>query len=207
MLTNRQLWAIVAVVAVTTVGLSSAAYALRVYGSIEPRYWQGATGNEQFQMGGMMGGWSYLTSAQIDSMPTSRPAVAANSTLIFSGDSARILVLMGPMAEGQSMYSFVIDNLTNPTLVLPRGAAVTMTIVNMDTDAYHGLMLTGAAPPYTYNVMPMMMSSIASTRALPPSTNGFPFQQISFVVDGPMYYLCPVPGHAQLGMFGQIRVG
>lgn len=62
----------------------------------------------------MMGGWTYLTSAQNDSMTTSRPTVAANNALIFSGDSIRILVLMGPMAEGGSMYSFVIDNFTNP---------------------------------------------------------------------------------------------
>lgn len=208
MSTNRQLWTIVAVVAVASiVGLSSMVYALHVYGSMEPRYWQGATGNGQSQMGGMMGAWGYLTGAQIDSISTSQPTVAANNTLIFSGDSVKILALMGPMTEGQNMYSFAIDNLTNPTLVIPLGTKVTMVVVNVDTDAYHGLTLTSAVPPYPYSFMPMMMGSVASTGALPPSSSGFASQQVSFTVNGGLYYVCPVPGHAQSGMYGMIKPG
>lgn len=188
-------------------GVSSLVYAVRVYGSTAPRYWQGAEGNEQFQMGGMMGGGTYLTSAQIDSMLTSRPAVVGNGTLIFSGESVKILVLTGPMVEGQSMYSFVIDNLTNPTLVIPLGTRVTMVVVNVDTDAYHGLTLTGAAPPYPYSFMPMMMGSQVSTGFLPPSTSEFASQQITFTINGGAYYVCPVPGHAQAGMYGLIKPG
>jgi len=107
------------------------------------------------------------------------------------------------------MYSFVVGNVTNPTLVIPLGARVTMVVVNVDTDAYHGLTLTYAAPPYAYNVMPMMMGSLASTGVLPPSSSsgGFAAQQVSFTVSGDAYYVCPVPGHAQSGMYGQIRAG
>lgn len=131
-----------------------------------------------------------------------------NGTLTFGGGSVGILVLMDPMTEGQSMYSFVIDNLTNPTLVIPRGARVTMTVVNVDTDAYHALTLTNVAPPYSYNLMPMMMSSLASTHDLPPSSaSGLASEQISFTVTGNTYYLCPVPGHAQAGMYGLVEAG
>ena len=154
-----------------------------------------------------MGGWSYLSPDQLRAFATSPPVTATNDTLTFGGGSIKILVLMGPMAEGQSMYSFVIDNYTNPTLVIPRGARVTMVIVNVDTDAYHGLTLTSVAPPYAYNFMPMMMYSLASTGVLPPSSSGFASQQISFTVTGGMYFVCPVPGHAQSGMYGQIRTG
>ncbi len=153
-----------------------------------------------------MSGWDYLSSSQLASIKASQPVADENDTLTFGTGSASILVLMGPMAEGQSMYSFVIDNLTNPTLVFPRGTEVTMIVVNVDTDAYHGLTLTGLAPPYGYDFMPGMMGSFASTQVMPPQSSGFAAQQISFTVDGDMHYICPVSGHAQAGMYGQIKV-
>lgn len=148
----------------------------------------------------------YISEGQLASIETSQPVAESNGSLTFSGNSVDILVLMGPMTEGQSMYSFVVDNLTNPTLVIPWGATVTMTVINVDTDAYHALTLTNVAPPYSYNMIPMMMSSLASTRDLPPSSSsGHASDQISFTVTGNMYYLCPVPGHAQAGMYGLIE--
>ena len=208
MTTSKQRWLIVwVVIAVTaTVGLSALAYAFAL-SSPPPGNLQEGYGSGPTHMASMMGGWSYLSKSQLDSITVSQPLTAANGTLTFSGDSVKILVLMGPMAEGQSMYSFVIDNYANPTLVIPRGARVTMVIVNVDTDAYHGLTLTSVAPPYAYKFMPMMMYSLASTGVLPPSSSEFVSQQISFTVTGGMYYVCPVPGHAQSGMYGQIRTG
>ena len=147
----------------------------------------------------------YISNGQLASTETSRPVAESNGSLTFGGNSVEILVLMGPMAEGQSMYSFLIDNNTNPTLVLPKGSVVTMIVVNVDTDAYHGLTFTTVPPPYSYNFMPMMMSSFASSGVLPPSSSGFASQQISFTVTGDMHYACPVAGHAQSGMYGQIR--
>ena len=202
---NRKDWVIIATVisVAAVVGVSSLALAFTYHQSPSTG---GAYSNGPFQMGGMMGGsWNRLSAAQLDSVAVSQPVSAANSTLTFTGDSVRILVLMGPMGEGQSMYSFVIDNVTNPTLVLPEGSTVTMTVVNVDTDAYHGLTLTALSPPYSYNFMPTMMSSFASSGVLPPSSSGFASQQISFTVTGYMYYVCPVPGHAQSGMYGLIR--
>lgn len=206
--TSRKNWLIIAAVVgvAAAVGLSAMTYAF-AYGSWPTGNLQGAYTGGPTHMGGMMGGWSYLNTSQLDSITASQPATAANGTLTFTGDSVKILVLMGPMAEGQSMYSFVVDNYTNPTLVFPQGARVTLVVVNVDTDAYHGLTLTGVAPPYSYNFMPMMMYSFTSTGVLPPSSSGFASQQISFTVNGGMYYVCPVPGHAQSGMYGQIRAG
>ena len=153
----------------------------------------------------MGGSWNRLSAALVDSVSVSQPVSVANGTLTFSGDSIRVLVLMGPMTEGQSMYSFLVDNVTDPTLVLPKGSTVTMTVVNVDTDAYHGLTFTTVQPPYSYNFMPMTMSLFASSGVLPPSSSGFASQQISFTVTGDMYYVCPVAGHAQSGMYGLIR--
>lgn len=157
---------------------------------------------------GFQGGLSYISDSQLASVKVSQPVAETGDSLTFGGNSINILVLMGPMTEGQSMYSFVIDNLTNPTLIIPRGSSVTMTVVNVDTDAYHALTLTNVGPPYSYNMMQMMMSSFASTRDLPPtSSSGLASEQISFTVTGSVYYLCPVPGHAQAGMYGLIEAG
>ena len=158
-------------------------------------------------MGSMVGGWSNLDSSQLGAITVSKPVQVANGTIDYGGPAVKVLVLMGPMAEGESMYSFMIDNVTNPTLVFPQGTRVTMVVVNVDTDAYHGLSLTALAPPYGYNFIPGMMGSLASTSVMPPHLSAFAAQQISFVVNGDMYYVCPVPGHAQSGMYGLIRAG
>lgn len=55
--------------------------------------------------------------------------------------------------------------------------------------------------------MPMMMSSLASTGELPQSSSGYAYQQISFTVTGEMYHVCPVPGHAQSGMYDLVKSG
>ena len=202
---QRRLIVVVAVLVAAAVGLFSLVYISHAYNLSPVGNWQGEYGTGPIQMGGMMGGWSYLSPSQLAAFTTRPPVTATDDTLTFGGGSIKILVLMGPMAEGQSMYSFVIDNITNPTLVLPKGSVVTMIVVNADTDAYHGLTLTAVPPPYSYNFIPMMMSSFASSGVLPPSSSGFASQQISFTVTGDMYYVCPVAGHAQSGMYGQIR--
>lgn len=130
----------------------------------------------------------------------------SNNTLVFSGDSVRVVVLMGPMQEGTSMYSFVIDNLTNPTLVFQHGANVIFYIVNVDTDAYHSLALSEQPPPYPYEAMPMMMYSYATSMMLPPTSGAYYGERINITVNSGMYYLCTVPGHAQDGMYGRIQV-
>ena len=208
-MTSRRRWFIIAIaVALAAVAGASALAFASSHNSSYPGAPPGSYSNGPFQVGNMMGGWSYVEQGQLSSISVSQPVSAANGTLTYAGGSVRILVLMGPMTEGESMYSFVIDNFTNPTLVFPQGTRVTMVVANVDTDAYHGLTLTTLPPPYPYNAMPTMMSSWGSTGDMPPSSSsGLATQQISFTVGGEMYYLCPVPGHAQLGMYGLIRPG
>lgn len=165
--------------------------------------------------GGMMGwgqaassgSWLQLSQMQLgaflanESLPK-----ASNGTLMFTGSEVRLVVLMGPMGEGENMYSFVIDNMTNPTLVFKQGASVTALVVNVDTDAYHSLTLSSQGPPYYYNTMPMMMYSQATSMMLPPATGVYSGELVSFTADSDAYYICTVPGHAQEGMYGRIIV-
>ncbi len=163
---------------------------------------------------GMMQYWSSagevmkLNASQLASLEsTASNAEVSNSTLSFNTSNVRLVVLMGPMSPGQSMYSFVIDNLTNPTLIFRKGANVTMIIVNVDTDATHSLTLTGFGPPYPYNMMYTMMSSQATSIMLNPSSSRvYTSQSIRFTVEGSAYYICTVSGHAQKGMYGRVVV-
>lgn len=197
---------LIVVIAIAAVGalLLPFMYVSYAQGSWFPTAGQGPYGSGSV---GMMGGWSYVSAGYLGSTIWTPPTKVSNDSLAFNGSSIKILVLMGSMSGGQSMYSFVIDNLTNPTLVFPAGARVTMVAVNVDTDAYHGLTISRLAPPYGYNVMVGMMGSTTSTMMLPPSGSVFAAQQITFTVNGDAYYFCPVPGHAQLGMSGLIRQG
>ncbi|MDE1871137.1 MAG: hypothetical protein KGI06_02765 [Candidatus Micrarchaeota archaeon] len=159
---------------------------------------------------GMVHYWNFsgetlLNSSQLGSMiATESSASVSNNTLYFNGSDVRMVVLMGPMGKNQSMYSFVIDNLTNPTLVFQKGARVTMFVVNIDTDASHSLTVVDEDPPYSYGMMPMMMYSYASSMMLPPNSNEYFGQEVSFSANGDAYYICTVPGHAQKGMYGRI---
>ena len=162
---------------------------------------------------GMMQYWNsngsemQLSSSQLNSLAASEslPRVS-NNTLIFNGSDVNVVVLMGPMNTGQSMYSFVIDNVTNPTLVFNKGARVTMFVVNVDTDAYHSMALVNGGPPYQYGMMSMMMYSYAASAMVPPYSGMYAGQSVSFTAGGSMYYVCTVPGHAQDGMYGRIMV-
>ena len=206
-MTRERQWVIIgiAIAVAATVGISSIAFSF-AHGPSPAGTPQGSYPTGQGPVGSMMGGWSYLDSSQLEAVTASQPVQIANDTITYGGPAVKILVLMGPMTQGESMYSFVIDNVTNPTLVFPQGTKVTMVVVNVDTDAYHALTLTALSPPYAYNFMPGMMGSLASTSVMPPHSSGFATQQISFVVNGDMYYVCPVAGHAQSGMYGLIRV-
>jgi len=107
-----------------------------------------------------------------------------------------------------SMYSFIIEGLINPAIVVSRGSKVTMIAVNVDSDAYHTFTLTRLQPPYPYMAGHLMMGSLPSTGTLPPSSGGrYAAKTISFIAEYPAYYVCAYPGHAQNGMYGQFMVG
>ncbi|MDE1851635.1 MAG: hypothetical protein KGH69_03025 [Candidatus Micrarchaeota archaeon] len=152
--------------------------------------------------------YASLNSSRLGELVSSESAaIASNNTLLFNGSDVRVVVMMGPMDDNQSMYSFVIDNMTNPTLEFRKGANVTFLIINIDTDAVHSLTLTGQQPPYAQYTMPMMMHSYGTSMMLAPeSSGGFAGQSISFVAEQGMYYVCTVTGHAQKGMYGRIIV-
>lgn len=131
----------------------------------------------------------------------------SDNTITYSGNEIKIVMLGGPEgADGK----FVIGGLVNPTLNVPRGARVTLELVNEDEGMPHGVEITDAGPPYPY--MSMMQGAIYPGALIQPipeaSENGYPQALAAFTASytGNYYYICQYPGHAQKGMYGRIII-
>ncbi len=189
--------------------------------------------------------------AAIDAMrrpPSNVKVFQGNDTILFAGtQNIAILVLSmgGDRARnltGMQLPGYAADNvfviygLIDPTLVVPRGSDVRIVMVNLDEDAYHNVVLTSLAPPYSSMPMQGMMwtngtswypgmmgggmmggrsGSIFAmmTPTLPPADYGrgqASYYATSFSLDlasGTYWYLCTYPGHAQMGMYGKLVLG
>lgn len=106
---------------------------------------------------------------------------------------------------------FVIDGLVNPTIVIPTGASVQFTVVNLDDDMYHNLVVSAYGPPYPYMAMGAMMGGGYWMPFLPPAvySQGVAHEYsytVSFNQSGNLWYLCTYPSHAGSGMYGEITI-
>jgi rusticyanin len=149
----------------------------------------------------------------------------SNDTIVFKSNHINLVILS--MGHGRAFnlthyvppsymhYQhnvFVIDGLINPTLLIPKCAIVNVTFINLDAGDYHNLAVTQVPPPYPYYVMmDIRMNVLGMSPMLHPANyvNGqahyFSFA-LSLQQPGVLYYLCEYPGHAQMGMYGQILV-
>lgn len=132
----------------------------------------------------------------------------AASTVTFTSPAVALVVLAAP-SDGPD-ETFRIAGLTNPTIVVPQGARVTVELINADGGMPHNWLLTTAEPPF--GPMSMMMTPVlagAATGTLPEaSASSMPATSITFVApaSGRYTYLCSVPGHAEKGMYGRLIV-
>lgn len=108
---------------------------------------------------------------------------------------------------------FVIGGLIDPTLNVPKGATIHMTVVNLDDDMYHDLVMTTLSPPYPYMMMQGMMwggDFLYMMPVLSPANYAAGWAPYySYTVALPsaatnLWYLCTYPGHAESGMYGAI---
>ncbi|MHB8620113.1 MAG: cupredoxin domain-containing protein [Chloroflexota bacterium] len=163
--------------------------------------------------GGMMGG----TPAQSDSPGAARAlmnrAAAGASvnrqanTVTYQGANAEVVALASP--EGSPDMTWTVDGLVNPTIIVRKGASVTVHFFDADNGTMHGWELSSTPPPYPY--MAMMASHVAFPGAFAMPVAGATGQswsgrtiQFTASTAGTYYYLCPVPGHAQKGMYGRL---
>lgn len=185
-----------------------------------------ATNNMWGMMQGMQGMHGYgcnyntvptISKEQLNTLESNIPnyitIIKENKTIIVNSLNAEILVLAGP--EG-SMYSFEIYGLINPTIVMKQGTHVKMILVNVDEDMPHSLAVINTPPPYpqtlhmiqTYLAFPGATTPMPMMGLPPARNNLYPTWTIEFTAStqGTYYYICAVPQHAALGMYGTIIV-
>jgi rusticyanin len=148
-----------------------------------------------------------VSAAQATTLGQTVPAgaVADRSAhrLTFTAMNVSFTVVASPSMPQED---FEIAAMVNPTVVVPRGARVTIQFVNADTDMAHGIVITGSGTT-TSSVMPMMTAAPAFNGAAlwslgEATTSGMHEGTLSFIAttSGTYQYLCPVPGHARDGV-------
>lgn len=141
--------------------------------------------------------------------PTGATVDRAANRVTFSSQTVRFTALGSP-ATGPDM-TFQVAGLADPTIVVPVGATVTVRFINADPDEAHGWVLTSTRPPFPYMVMMNTRVAFPGAVARPlgnPNQAGMQEETVTFraATAGQYTYLCPVPGHAQQGMYGSLNV-
>jgi rusticyanin len=147
--------------------------------------------------------------AQARAVPAGAVADTAHNRLTFATSAVSLTIVAGP--DAQSMYRFEVAGMTDPQIVVPTGAHVTLRLINADTDMAHGIVVTSSGAAGAW--MPMMTSAEAVPGAAiwalgDADSSGAPTETTVFTAAtaGTYAYLCPVPGHAQQGMYGTLTV-
>jgi rusticyanin len=171
-------------------------------------------------------------------LPSYVQSIQQNDTLVFHSMNITIIAFGNanswvsavtntpvPAYDNVTQYSngFAIYHLYAPTLVIPRGATVNVTFVNMDYGDHHNFVMSTFPPPFPMYIMQNMCSGgemVAMTPLLPPVDNTSDSalaianaSVFSYTVHlalpknvTHMWYMCMMPGHAMQGMWGNITI-
>ena len=141
-------------------------------------------------------------------VPAGATADRATNTLVFTSTPVHLVALASLSMPAES---FRIAGMTNPTVVVPEGATVSIELVNADRDMAHGLVVTALGAGSS--LRPMMTAPPAFPGAAlwilgEASSAGLHEGTLAFTASTPgeYQYLCPVPGHAENGMVGRFVV-
>jgi plastocyanin len=153
-----------------------------------------------------------LSLAQTLALSNQVPAGAvidkAANRIVFTVQSVSFTVVAVP--PGGPDMTFRVAGLTDPALVVPRDARVTVQFINGDSDEAHGWMVVSEQPPFSFG-QPKAPSIRGAFSGLigDPTASGQGASTVTFHAgpDGGYQYICPMPGHAQMGMHGAFIVG
>jgi rusticyanin len=142
--------------------------------------------------------------------PTGATVDRAHHRITFSGNSDHLVVLAGP--SGSPDLTFRIAGMANPTITVRSGARISIELVNADSSAAHGLVVTANGGSAS-SQMPMMTAAPAFSGSSlwflgDPTSAGMHMGTLTFTAakSGTYQYLCPVPGDARDGMGGTFVV-
>ncbi len=105
--------------------------------------------------------------------------------------------------------TFRIAGLVDPTVIVPFDARVTVEFINADTDQAHGWLITAAQPPFAFRPRtPPALAGASAAVIGDPTPAGQGALTLSFTAStaGTYHYICPMPGHAEMGMYGSFIV-
>jgi rusticyanin len=149
--------------------------------------------------------------SQVKALSEQDPAGASidsrTDTITFHATAVSFTVVA--IAPGKPDMTFTVAGLTDPTIIVPRGAQVTVRFINDDTDEAHGWLITNNKPPFEFGqpTTPAITGAYAGVIG-DPTGAGDGADTIGFTASdtGSYDYICPMPGHAQMGMHGSFIV-
>jgi rusticyanin len=147
------------------------------------------------------------TRALGDQVPAGAVVDKASDTVTFTGDSVSFTVVAVP--PGGPDMAFRVAGVTNPALVVPAGAQVTVQFINGDSDEAHGWIVVNEQPPFSFGQPKVPAIGGAFSGLIgDPTASGQGASTITFQAGHPgaYQYICPMPGHAQMGMHGAFIV-
>jgi rusticyanin len=158
---------------------------------------------------------------EMRNIPAYANVISSNNTIVFNSKDFSVVVLALMADDAVNLTGmqppsyatgdvFVIYGLINPTIVVRAGASIQFTMVNLDDDMYHNMIVSSYGPPYGYMSMQGMMSGNWMPYLPPADYAQGSAQQYSYTLNmshpGTFWYLCTYEGHAQSGMYGQLIV-
>jgi len=130
-----------------------------------------------------------------------------NGKVDFTGSRITIPVAAG--VPGTAKKRFDLHGQVNPTIVVPAGARIRIDLGNA-SPMPHGLAVTRKAPPYQANAKSKIKPPIVGTGYVNPDGSKTKLNVAGTgwftLKPGTYYYVCPVPTHAEDGMYGEIIV-
>jgi rusticyanin len=152
-----------------------------------------------------------VPAAQVGALSRQVPAGAAvdtrTDTVTFTASTVSFTVVA--IAPGAPDMTFTVAGLVDPVLSVPAGARVTVRFINNDTDEAHGWLVTRNRPPFTFGQpsSPAIAGAYAGIIG-DPAAAADGANTVTFTAGpaGRYDYICPMPGHAQMGMHGSFIV-
>jgi len=142
-----------------------------------------------------------------DQVPAGASVDRASNTITFTASSVSFTVVAVP--PGGPDMTFRVAGLTDPAIIVPQDAQVTVQFINGDNDEAHAWMIVDEQPPFSFYqgktpAIPGAFSGLIGD----PTANGQGASNLTFQAGpaGTYQYICPMPGHAQMGMHGAFIV-
>ncbi len=150
------------------------------------------------------GAFRWAKSPLVRTMRAQDNGTVLGKTVSYMDPVARVVVIV---SQPEFPFpQFKVDHVTNPTLEFLAGATVKFTFINRVMGFSHSFEITKTPPPYP--MFPKVQPPLAGTAlSPPPKSDESAYAQFTWhPAAGHYYYICAIPGHAEMGMYGEIIV-